>query len=89
MYFVYFLQSLKNPKQTYIGYTTNIENRIASHNSGGSTHTAKFRPWKLIWYSAFLNENEAIEFEIYLKSSSGKAFAVKRLLPKSTSQPIL
>lgn len=83
MFYVYFLRSLKNPKQSYIGYSTNIEDRLETHNSGGSIHTSKYRPWELIYYSAFKNSDEAKEFETYLKSSSGKAFALKRLLPKT------
>ena len=82
MFYVYFLRSLKNPHQTYIGYSTNIEDRLETHNSGGSIHTAKYRPWELIYYSAFKNENEAREFEAYLKTPSGKSLALKRLLPK-------
>jgi predicted GIY-YIG superfamily endonuclease len=42
-------------------------------------HTAKYKPWKLITYMAFADERKAREFEHYLKSGSGKAFANKRL----------
>ena len=37
-------------------------------------------PWKLIWYGGFQTEKEARDFELYLKTGSGKAFAYKRLL---------
>lgn len=82
MYYVYFLKSLKNSKQSYVGYTTNIEERLETHNSGGSVYTAKYRPWELFFYVVFKNTNEAKSFEMYLKTSSGKAFASKRLLAK-------
>jgi predicted GIY-YIG superfamily endonuclease len=82
MFYVYFLKSLKNPKQSYIGYSTNIEDRLETHNSGGSIHTSKYRPWELIYYIAFKNPDEAKKFEAYLKTPSGKAFALRRLLPK-------
>ena len=52
---------------------------IAAHNAGKSTHTAKFVPWKVLWYSAFPDKHRALEFEKYLKSHSGRAFASKRL----------
>jgi predicted GIY-YIG superfamily endonuclease len=40
----------------------------------------KYRlPVELVSYSAFTNEYKAYEFEKYLKSGSGKAFAQKRL----------
>lgn len=37
-------------------------------------------PWKLIWYCAFETEKQAKDFELYLKSGAGKAFAYKRLV---------
>lgn len=33
-----------------------------------------------MWYGAFENERKAKDFERYLKTGSGKAFAYKRLL---------
>lgn len=78
MYFVYLLKSLNFPNQTYVGYTTNIEERIAVHNSGGSIHTAKYKPWAMHAYFAFEDKHRALEFERYLKSHAGKAFASKR-----------
>ncbi|MFH1581039.1 MAG: GIY-YIG nuclease family protein [Pseudomonadota bacterium] len=79
MYYVYMLHSIPNPDQTYIGFTENLKTRLASHNSGQSSHTAKFKPWELITYLAFSNRSKALSFEKYLKSHSGKAFANKRL----------
>jgi putative endonuclease len=78
MKFVYLLQSLSHPDQRYVGLTADIENRLAAHNAGQSTHTAKYRPWTLASYLAFNDEAKAIAFEKYLKSGSGRAFAEKR-----------
>lgn len=78
MYYVYLLRSLKDPSKTYIGYTTNIEQRLEAHNSGDSVHTKKSKPWKLVTYVAFDEEEKAFEFEKYLKAGSGHAFAKKR-----------
>ncbi len=80
MYYVYLLRSIQNSDQTYIGFTENLKARLAAHNHGQSPHTAKFKPWELITYTAFKNKSTAIAFEKYLKSHSGKAFANKRLL---------
>ncbi len=76
MYYVYVLKS-KNFDEVYIGYTTNLKQRIQVHNYGGSLHTAKYRPWILHVYFAFQDETTAINFEKYLKSHSGRAFAKK------------
>ena len=78
MYYVYLLRSIKNPQKTYVGYTTNLKARLQKHNEGGSIHTAKYKPWKLIAYFAFVNEKRAMKFEKYLKTQSGRAFAKKR-----------
>lgn len=78
MYFVYFLQSIKF-NQTYIGFTTNIEQRLETHNSGGSVHTAKYMPWILVTYVAFDCEEKAKKFEQYVKVGSGNAWAKKHL----------
>jgi putative endonuclease len=45
----------------------------------GSLHTEKDRPWSLETYLAFSDKHQALEFERYLKSHSGQAFASKRL----------
>jgi putative endonuclease len=80
MYFVYLLKSINFPEQTYVGFTTDIESRLRVHNAGGSPHTAKYKPWILQGYMAFLDKYKALEFEEYLKSHAGKAFANKRLI---------
>ncbi|KKS68476.1 MAG: Excinuclease ABC C subunit domain protein [candidate division TM6 bacterium GW2011_GWE2_42_60] len=72
-----FVQSSANPSKTYIGYTTNLKQRLETHNSGGSVHTADFRPWRLVTYLAFYNQEKALAFEKYLKVGSGHAFAKK------------
>lgn len=79
MYFVYMLRSIPYPDKTYIGYTTDLNTRLTSHNHGKSKHTSKYKPWKLVTYSAFSEQSKALSFEKYLKSHSGKAFARKRL----------
>jgi putative endonuclease len=61
------------------GATSDLKQRLPDHNAGKSTHTAKFKPWKLVWYCAFPDKYKALEFEKYLKSHSGRAFAKKRL----------
>lgn len=78
MYYVYLLRSTSSPSQTYIGFSTDLRKRLASHNAGGSKHTAKYIPWKLVTYLAFSEEAAARAFEAYLKSGSGQAFARKR-----------
>jgi putative endonuclease len=71
--------SLSAPDQRYIGVTSNLGNRLRTHNAGASPHTSKYAPWELVTYICFANDQRALEFERYLKSGSGHAFANKRL----------
>jgi putative endonuclease len=79
MWYVYIIRSIEFPDQEYTGATADLKRRIPGHNAGKSTHTAKYKPRKLIWYCAFPDKYKALEFEKYLKSHSGRAFAKKRL----------
>jgi len=78
MYFVYLIKSIKFPEQVYVGYTKNLEQRLETHNSGGSKHTKVYRPWRLQMYLAFSDEQKALAFEKYLKNHAGRAFAKRR-----------
>jgi len=80
MYFVYVIQSISDPNQTYVGCTQNLKERLSNHNSGTTTHTDKYRPWRLIVYIAFVHKDKAYAFEEYLKSGSGRVFKQKRLI---------
>lgn len=79
MKYVYMIESIPHPDQRYIGLTSDIKERLKAHNEGRSKHTSKFKPWKLVTHLAFSEASKASEFEKYLKSGSGKAFAGKRL----------
>ena len=79
MHYVYLLRSESAPMQRYIGVTSDLKARIADHNAGKSPHTSKFMPWRLVSYLAFSSRRQAEDFEVYLKSGSGHAFANKRL----------
>jgi len=75
MFYTYVIESISHPENRYIGHTTNLKQRLAEHNAGSCDHTAKFAPWKLKIYVAFVTLEQAQHFERYLKSGSGHAFA--------------
>ena len=66
-------------KQYYTGLCTDIDVRLDAHNAGQSPHTSKFKPWRLISAHYFIDVKVAADFERYLKSGSGRAFAAKHL----------
>jgi len=80
IHYVYILRSTIDSKQVYTGFSTDLQRRLDSHNSGANNHTSKYKPWKIVWYCGFSNKEKAQEFEKYLKTASGIAFKRKRLL---------
>lgn len=79
MHYVYILQSDADERRFYTGLTDDLRSRLRSHNAGRVPHTAKWKPWCLKTYVAFQSRTRASDFEQYLKSASGRAFARKRL----------
>ena len=74
---VYVLKSIQEPSRYYTGVTSNLRSRLAAHNAGRCAHTSDGRPWQLDVIVRFADERRAIEFERYLKSGSGTAFAMR------------
>ena len=79
MKYVYILQNEEPVPHFYVGLTDDLRTRLKKHNAGEVPHTAKFKPWRVKTYLAFSNADQAVRFEKYLKSPSGRAFAKKRL----------
>jgi len=77
--YVYILESVADAEHFYIGVTADLRARLKKHNARQVSHTSKFAPWRIKTYVAFSDEHQALEFERYLKSGPGRAFAKKRL----------
>jgi predicted GIY-YIG superfamily endonuclease len=77
--YVYILQSQAQSGHFYVGLTNDLKDRLRRHNAGEVPHTAKYRPWCIKTAISFTDRERAAAFEQYLKSSSGRAFAKKRL----------
>ena len=74
--FVYVLKSADSKPHFYIGLTSDVHARLADHNAGRCPHTARLTgPGSFTSPSKFPDEQRAIDFERYLKSGSGRAFA--------------
>ncbi len=65
------------PEHHYVGRIKGLKKRLAEHNPGDTTYTNEFKPWKILSYHAFCDEIKAQRFERYLKTRSGRAFAIK------------
>ncbi len=74
MFTVYALYSIKYDK-LYIGFTSNLEQRLLSHNELATKGwTIKFRPWKLIYSEEFEDKKSAMKREKELKEHKGRDF---------------
>jgi predicted GIY-YIG superfamily endonuclease len=72
---VYILRSDADPSHHYVGITNDVRGRLDWHNHGPCGHTVWHRPWSLVVSIEFRTEREAVRFEKYLKTGSGRAFA--------------
>jgi predicted GIY-YIG superfamily endonuclease len=79
MFYVYILENIDTPERHYVGITGDLQARLQRHNGGQVSHTSKYKPWKIKTCIAFADEKQAVAFEKYLKSPSGRAFSKKRL----------
>ncbi|MGH6911042.1 MAG: GIY-YIG nuclease family protein [Phenylobacterium sp.] len=79
MKYVYILQSIADANCHYVGVTGDLKSRLQRHNSGQVSHTSKYMPWSVKTYLGFSDHVQAVAFEKYLKTASGRAFAKKRL----------
>ena len=69
-YYVYLLITNNNKKTiSYVGYTSNLSNRIKLHNKGKGAKFTKGRKWKLIYSKRYNSKNKAMIEEFKLKKN--------------------
>lgn len=78
-FYVYLIESQINKTAFYTGYTSDLRKRIAEHNQGLNQSTRPYKPWKLIYYEACLNQADARRREGYLKTTQGRRLLKRRL----------
>lgn len=67
MRYLYILKSVNQPGRMYVGFTSDLGRRIDEHNRGSCSHTAKFRPWRIVYTEQFSNEPDALKRERQIK----------------------
>ena len=78
MYYVYVLKS-DNNGDVYVGFSSNLKQRLETHNSGKVRSTKANKPWKLIYYEAYRGKLDATKREKNLKMHAAKNELLKRL----------
>lgn len=80
MYWIYILEN-QNDKGWYIGYTSDLKQRIETHQAGqGGQTTSRKDNWKLIYCEGYLNKEDALGRERFLKSGAGRRFIKKQIV---------
>jgi predicted GIY-YIG superfamily endonuclease len=79
--FFYILRSDSDPARHYVGVTSDVDRRLEWHNHGPCGDTLAHRPWMPVVVIEPPSEEQALRFERYLKSGSGRAFAKRHFGP--------
>jgi putative endonuclease len=62
----------------YVGYTSNLESRLLSHNEFGTKDKTKwFRPWELFHTEIYETKSSVLKREKELKTGVGREFIQK------------
>lgn len=77
-YYNYVLKSIKD-NNYYIGFTTNLEERLTVHSKGNVKSTKYRRPLVLVYYEVSFNLESAIHREKYLKTTYGHRYLKNRI----------
>ncbi|MFA9392804.1 MAG: GIY-YIG nuclease family protein [Prolixibacteraceae bacterium] len=82
MFYTYVLYSEKFDI-IYIGYTSDIQNRMIAHNHPKNKGwTKSFMPWKLIYSEIYSCKSIAMKREKELKTARGRLFIRNEILSK-------
>jgi len=81
MFHTYVLFSVQFNK-IYIGFSSDIENRLIAHNHPNNKGwTRSFKPWKIIHHETFTTKAEAMKREKQLKSAQERKYIWENLIP--------
>ena len=73
-YYVYMLKSINNNKsnKSYVGYTSNLSERINKHNTNKGAKSTRGYKWVLIYKRYFKDKSKAMSYEYKLKKDRKK-----------------
>lgn len=87
MHYVVYILENQNDKSWYIGFTSNLKQRLQEHKYKKSPYTSKKDNWELIYAELYLNKFDALGREKFLKSGSGRKFLKKQLANHLITNP--
>ena len=85
MFYVYIIKSKKS-NRLYTGFSSDLKQRVKDHNSGKSPYTNRMRPWKLVYYEAYLSKEDAQKRERNLKLRSNASLQLRKRIKQSINE---
>ncbi len=77
-YYVYLLLTKSGKNYiSYVGYTSNLINRLKKHNSSNGAKFTKGRKWKVIYSKKYDSKSKALKEEYKLKKDYKKRKIIK------------
>ncbi len=77
-YYVYLLLTKSGKNYiSYVGYTSNLINRLKKHNSSNGAKFTKGRKWKVIYSKKYDSKSKALKEEYKLKKDYKKRKKIK------------
>ena len=77
-YYVYLLLTKSGKNHiSYVGYTSNLINRLKKHNSSNGAKFTKGRKWTVIYSKKYNNKSTALKEEYKLKKDYKKRKIIK------------
>jgi putative endonuclease len=83
MWYFYVIQSLQNPEYFYKGSSGNLPTRLQQHNAGEVHSSAPYRPFRIVYYEAYITEKAARIREHAVKQSGSISVPLLRRIKQS------
>jgi putative endonuclease len=83
MFYFYILQSKIDASYFYKGSTCDLRKRMQLHNDGYVRSTRSRRPWRLVYYEAFVTEKAARLREKSVKNSGSVSTPLLKRIKES------
>ena len=76
-HYVYILKTLKEYKnRSYVGYSTNVSERLKKHNLSKGAKATRGYKWKIVYKKRFISKSKALSFEYLLKKDRKKRLSI-------------
>ena len=68
MEFIVYILFSETKNKYYVGYTSNLEERVIRHNQKSKGFTGNVNDWKVVHFEKYSTKEQAIQREVRIKS---------------------